>query len=132
MYRRVLIPLLASALTALTLALPAPASAAIGCSPESRLFESETYGVMAVFGARCDHSLNVTAEGRLFRNGTLVGKNSVTCRNTSQGQVCDDFTFANNPKGQQTFKLRVTIWWDFAEDPNDGPYKQVHQETRTF
>ena len=75
---------------------------------------SKTYGLINHFAARCDHSLNVTVRARVYRNGNLVRRGSVACKNTHQGQVCDGFVTTRNPRGKQTFKLVVNAFWDLA------------------
>jgi hypothetical protein len=93
---------------------PSPTSAAIqvDCSPEAFIQLSSTYGTIHHFGARCDHSLNVTVKAKVWRDGRKVGSGSVRCTDTSQGQVCESYELVGNPRGKQKFRLVVDAYWD--------------------
>lgn len=87
----------------------------VGCDPATSLQSSPTYGVIAAFGAQCDHSLDVEIIGRIYRGDTLVSRRDKTCLDTSQGEWCQDHVFASNPSGKQRFRITVTVRYDLHD-----------------
>jgi hypothetical protein len=107
--------LIVAGLVALGLPMTSAAASAVSqvdCQPEALIQLSNTYGTIHHFGARCDHSLNVTVNAKVWRDGVRVGAGSVRCTDTSQRELCDSYELAGNPRGKQRFRLVVEARYD--------------------
>ncbi|GAB3252527.1 hypothetical protein [Kineosporia babensis] len=95
----------------------------VDCVGQVNVQKSETYGIMAVFGAQCDRNTNVNVKARIFVNGKLKKTSALKkCRSMKQDAYCQSYVTAANPSGKQ--KVRVELvnseWWLTGESQTRG------------
>ncbi|MBT0773863.1 hypothetical protein KIH74_33270 [Kineosporia sp. J2-2] len=115
-------------------AAPAPVGdLAPDCVPQVDLNKSETYGIMAVFGAQCDRKINVNIKGRVFIGGKLKKTSKLKkCRNMKQNAYCQSYLTASNPRGKNKVRVEVTVDWWLAEESSKYSHRVMASTTQVM